>query len=235
MTAGHEPFAIGRVRTVLRGRVQPFGHSASAIAKLPLDGLVHVHALGLDGDEQAERRVHGGPDKALHCYPWAHYPVWRADLPRCSVLHAPGAFGENLSVEDIDEHGVCIGDHWCIGSMVCEVSQGRQPCFKLNLRFGVPDMAARVQTSLRAGWYLRVLEPGSLRAGDAILLVARPYPQHTIGSLLALVRDRVTDPTALASVLNLPLPPSWRKLFERRVQSGAVEDWSHRMDSLAEP
>lgn len=233
--AAHEPFAIGRVRAVLRGRVPPLGHSASAIAKQPVDGPVHVHALGLDGDEQADRRVHGGPDKALHCYPWAHYPAWRADIPGCGVLRAPGAFGENLCVEDLDEHGVCIGDRWRIGSVLCEVSQGRQPCFKLNLRFSVPDMAARVQNSLRAGWYLRVLEPGSLMAGDAILPVARPHPQHTIGGLLALIRDRVTDPTALAPVLDLPLPPSWRKLFERRAQSGAVEDWSRRMDGLAEP
>jgi MOSC domain-containing protein YiiM len=230
MMMAHEPFAIGRVRAVLRGRVQPLARSKSAIDKQSVDGSVHVHALGLAGDGQADRRVHGGPDKALHCYPWAHYPAWRMALPGCAVLHAPGAFGENLCIEGIDEHGVCIGDRWQIGSTLLEVCPGRQPCFKLNLRFGVPDMAARVQTSLRAGWYLRVLQPGCLMAGDAIVIVERPHTQHTIGALLALIRDRVTDPALISPVLELPLPPSWRKLFERRLQSGAVEDWSRRMD-----
>jgi MOSC domain-containing protein YiiM len=224
------PSSIGRVRAVLRGRVQPLARSTSAIDKQPVSGPVHVHGLGLDGDEQADRRVHGGLDKALHCYPWAHYPAWRTALPGCPVLRAPGAFGENLCVERIDEHGVCIGDRWQIGSTLLEVSQGRQPCFKLNLRLGAPDMAARVQASLRAGWYLRVLQPGSLMAGDAILLVERPHPQHTIGALLALIRDRVTDPALISPVLGLPLPPTWRKLFERRLQCGAVEDWSRRME-----
>jgi MOSC domain-containing protein YiiM len=222
--------AIGRMRAVLRGTVGPLGRTASAIDKRPVGGPVKVHELGLEGDEQADQRVHGGPDKALHCYPWAHHAAWCSELPGCALLQVPGAFGENLSVEGIDEHGVCIGDRWQIGSALVEVSQGRQPCFKLNLRFGVPDMAARVQTSLRAGWYVRVLQPGNLMAGDAILLVERPHPLHTLGAMLALIRDRVIDPALINSVLGLPLTPSWRKLFEQRMQSGAVEGWPRRMD-----
>jgi MOSC domain-containing protein YiiM len=87
-----------------------------------------------------------------------------------------------------------------------------------------------VQTSLRAGWYVRVLQPGNLMAGDAILLVERPHPLHNLGALLALIRDRVIDPALISPVLELPLTPSWRKLFEQRMQSGAVEGWSRRMD-----
>ena len=137
------------LRAVLRGTVQPLGRSSSAIDKRPVDGPVAVHALGLAGDEQADRRVHGGPDKALHAYAWAHHADWRAELPGNAWWGVPGAFGENLCVDGLDEHGVCIGDRWRVGSTTLVVTQGRQPCFKLNLRFGQADMAARVQATGR--------------------------------------------------------------------------------------
>ena len=188
-----------------------------------------VHHLGLDGDEQADRRVHGGEDKAIHCYAWEHYGAWRQELPACDLFSAPGAFGENLSIDGLNEGDTCIGDRWQIGSVIVNVVQGRQPCFKLNLRFGVDDMAARVQHSLRAGWYLRVEQPGEISAGDRVVLLDRPFPSYSIARLLGMIRDRETGQDVIAPVLDLPLPPAWRKLFERRLQSGQVEDWSSRM------
>ncbi len=217
------------VRAVLRGTTQPLGRHLSAIDKQPVTGPVRVLPLGLEGDEQADRRVHGGVDKALHCYAWHHYAHWRDELPACALLQAPGAFGENLSIDGLDETAVCIGDRWQIGSAIVVVSQGRQPCFKLNQRFGTPDMSARVQNSLRAGWYLRVEHSGALAAGDPLRLLDRPHPEHSVAALLALIRDRVTRPEQIEPVLQLPLPPSWRRLFEQRLQSGQVEDWSRRM------
>lgn len=219
------------VRAVLRGGVKPLGRTESAIDKRPVTGAVHVQALGLEGDKQADRRVHGGVDKALHCYAWHHYAAWRAELPGCALWDAPGAFGENLSIEGLDEHGVCIGDRWRIGTTITVVSQGRQPCFKLNLRFGVPDMAARVQNTLRAGWYLRIEQPGAVAARDSMTLLDRPHPGFTVAHLLALIRDRVTDPVLIEPVLRLPLPPSWHRLFEQRLRAQRVEDWSRRMES----
>lgn len=144
---------------------------------------------------------------------------------------APGAFGENLSIEGLDEHGVCIGDRWRIGTTITVVSQGRQPCFKLNLRFGVPGMAARVQNTLRAGCYLRIEQPGAVAARDSMTLLDRPHPGFTVAHLLALIRDRVTDPVLIEPVLRLPLPPSWHRLFEQRLRAQRVEDWSRRMES----
>lgn len=217
------------IRSVLIGQVQPLGHTTSGIAKHPVDGPQHVGPYGIDGDQQADRRVHGGEDKAVLCYAWSHYSSWRSALPDVPLLTRPGAFGENLSIEDMDEHSVCIGDRWRIGTALFAVTQGRQPCFKLNLRFGIPDMAMRVQTSLRAGWYLRVLDPGQVAAGDRCELIERPHPAHTVASLLALIRDRATNPDQLTDILNLPLPPSWRKLFESRYRSGLIEDWQKRM------
>lgn len=221
------------VRAVLRGSVQPLGRTTSGIDKHPVAGPVHVHALGLEGDQQADLRVHGGVDKAVHCYPWRHYAAWRSELPACERLAAPGAFGENLCLDGLDEHGVCIGDRWRIGAATVVVSQGRQPCFKLNLRFGVADMAARVQHTLRAGWYLSVESPGEVAAGDRAVLLDRPHPGFSVARLLALIRDRVTAPAEIEPVLQLPLPARWRRTFEQRLQSGLVEDWSRRLDGAS--
>ncbi len=218
------------IRAVLTGSVQPLGHTVSGIDKKPRHGPQRVEALGLVSDQQGDLKVHGGPDKALHCYAWHHYDYWRTRLPEQALLAAPGAFGENLSIDGADEHSVCIADRWRIGSTLLEVTQGRQPCYKLNLRFGVRTMAAQVQDTLRAGWYLRVLEPGTLAAGDAMELVERPHPRFTVAHLLALIRDRETRPELLTPLLALPLTPSWRRLFERRLQSQRTEDWSGRLE-----
>lgn len=227
---------LGQLRSVLAARAVPYtrANSRSAIDKQPLAGEVRVSTLGLDGDEQGDARVHGGPDKAIHCYPWAHYAGWRDELPGATAaarLGQPGAFGENFSLEPgLDEHGVCIGDEWAIGDALFEVSQGRQPCWKLNDRFAVPDMARRVQRSLRAGWYLRVSRPGVVKAGDAIELVARPHPDWTIARLLRVIDDRDCDPQTLRNLLTLPLTVSWEKLFRRRLENGCAESWQARMD-----
>jgi len=217
------------VRTVLTGAVRPLGHTTSGIDKRPREGTQRVEANGLVGDAQADLRVHGGPDKAVLCYAWHHYEAWRVDLPECALLAGPGAFGENFSVAGLDERSVCIGDRYDIGSARFIVTQGRQPCFKLNLRFGVPDMSLRVQNTGRTGWYLRVETPGEVCAGDAIALVDRPYPSHSIAELMGLIRTRELRPDVLRPLLALPLPPSWRKLFERRLESGATEDWTRRL------
>lgn len=217
------------VLAVLKGGIRALGPTLSGIDKAAVPGPQQVDRLGIVGDHQADLRVHGGEDKAVHCYAWSHYAYWRDVLPGNSLLEAPGAFGENLSMESMDERDVFIADRWRIGSAVFQVSQGRQPCFKLNLRFGTPDMAARVQETLRAGWYLRVLEPGCVMAGDRAELIERPCPSHSIADLLALIRDRDISPEHLAPVLRLPLTPSWRKLFERRLAKGSVEDWSRRL------
>ncbi len=221
----------GHVRQVLVGRAEAFARPGvtSAIAKQVAGQPVAVGELGLMGDEQADRRVHGGPDKAVHLYAWDHYDTWRQELATCKLLNEPGAFGENLSTAGLDETQVCIADHWRVGSAILEVSQGRQPCWKLNVRFGVDDMATRVQKTLRAGWYCRVVQPGVLVAGNAMVLVDRPYPEWNVARLLALIRDRECRANVIDEVLELPLTPSWRKLFSMRLQHGLAEDWGSRL------
>ena len=158
--------SIGQIHAVLRGRAVPCTRpdgspgGRSAIAKQPVAGPVQVGPEGLEGDEQGDRRVHGGPDKAVHQYALEHYAAWRADLGALPVLDAPGAFGENLASAGVTEATLCWGDRVRIGSVLLEVAQSRQPCWKLNLRFGHKDMARRLQDTGRTGWYWRVLEPG---------------------------------------------------------------------------
>lgn len=222
---------LGTVEAVLVGRAVAFARGRpSAIAKTPCLGPVGVGHTGLDGDEQGDTRFHGGPDKAVHAYAFEHYRPWANDLGPLPVLAAPGAFGENLSTLGVTEAGLCLGDRLRIGSSVFEISQARQPCWKLNERFGVPDMARRVQDTLRTGWYFRVLETGIVTAGDDIVLVARPHAAWPLARLMRLLYGSPPGPAALREALRLPLVPSWRQLIERRLETGMTEDWSTRID-----
>lgn len=222
---------LGQVTAVLRGIAVPFSSrpgSRSAIAKQAVAGPVRVDAAGVQGDEQGDTRIHGGPDKAVHQYPLDHYATWRSELGRLPMLGRPGAFGENIASTGMAEADLCWGDRVRMGSVLLEVTQTRQPCWKLNARFGLPDMALRLQRTGRTGWYYRVIEPGTVQAGDAIALVARPYPAWPLARVIELLYHRTLDAALLQELAQLPLPASWQKLVARRLEHGVVEDWSAR-------
>src|SRR3546814_350096 len=158
--------------------------------------------MGLAGDEQADRTVHGGIDKAIHHYPADHYDWWRGYLGDVPLLDAPGAFGENISTLGLDEENVFLGDRFRLGTALVEVTQARQPCWKLDHRFAAKGVMASVVKTRRSGWYYRVLEPGRVRAGDALDLVDRPYPGWPLASLFGLLiggeeKSRLADLPAL--------------------------------------
>lgn len=227
-----------RIRQLRIGRPVPFGPRGepSAIDKRPVAGPLRATATGLAGDAQGDPQRHGGPDKAIHAYPAAHYRAWAADLPTAADRFLPGAFGENLVIAGATEADICLGDRWRAGGVLLEVSQGRQPCWKLNLRFGRPDMARRVQDSGRTGWYFRVLEEGDLEAGQGARLVARPHPDWPLSRVAELLYRAPLDRAALAAFAALPgLPASWRRLAENRLASGRVEDWRPRLETPAGP
>ncbi len=224
---------LGVVRSVLTGRALPFARPgvSSAIAKQPRSGPVRLEANGFDGDEQGDRRMHGGPDKAVHLYAQEHYPGWIDELGALPVFSAPGAFGENLATSGVLEHDVCLGDELRVGSAVLQVSQARQPCWKLNHRFGIRDMARRVQDSGRTGWYCRVLRAGEVKAGDSFELVDRPFPDWPLSRLLELLYRSRAEESAQVLAAGLPLVPSWQRLFERRMSTQRIEDWHARLGS----
>ncbi|MGH7994953.1 MAG: MOSC domain-containing protein [Opitutaceae bacterium] len=208
--------------TVLTGRAVPYTRpgSRSAIDKRPVDGPVKVTKLGLDGDEQGDRVAHGGPDKAVLMYAFEHYAIWREELGPRLILDAPGAFGENLSAVGLTERNACLGDLLRIGGALLEISQPRQPCWKLADRFGVPDMALRVAAKRRTGWYLRILEEGLIASGDGVSLTSRPFPAWPIRRLIELLEPHPVDRNELNAALALPLVPGWRKPVEARLQRG---------------
>ena len=148
----------------------------SAIAKAPVAGPVPVGRLGLEGDEQADLRHHGGVDKALHHYPVEHYAVMAQAWPQCAAMLGAGVLGENISTSGMTEHEVCIGDIFRLGGARVQVSQPRSPCWKIDLRLKVDDASRFVEAAGITGWYYRVLAPGMVGAGDEIALLERPNP-----------------------------------------------------------
>lgn len=152
----------------------------SAIHKQAVGGSINVDWLGLEGDDQAERRLHGGNDKAVYAYPIEHYGFWsqqrsanRQDMTNISPL-AYGALGENLTTEGLLETDLWIGDRLAIGSVILEVSEPRHPCFKFNVKMGFAQASKAMIHSGFSGCYLRVIQPGVLAAGDAIAVIAGP-------------------------------------------------------------
>jgi MOSC domain-containing protein YiiM len=188
----------------------------SAIIKNPVEGPVYLSLLGLEGDAQADQRVHGGADRAANVYPVEHYQFWRSDP--ALVQMTGGAFGENLTTEGLLEDTVCIGDVYRIGEATVEVSQPRGPCFKLNRRWHSDDLMERAVKNGRVGWYFRVRDPGKVSAGDAIHLLERRYTRWTIARLWALHLDS-TDKDALRDLLGLPaLSENWRSSVRKKLK-----------------
>ncbi|MDO5605096.1 MAG: MOSC domain-containing protein [Paracoccus sp. (in: a-proteobacteria)] len=233
--AAHDPADPACV-ILLTGRAAPLGDSGrpSAIAKTPVAGPLILGPEGLAGDEQADRRVHGGTEKALHHYPADHYPSWLAELGPLPALTRPGGFGENLSAHGLTETTVAVGDIFRLGRALIQVSQGRQPCWKLNHRFGIPDMARRVQQTGRTGWYYRTLEPGTVTSGDRLELVDRLAPDWPLARLWRALYVDVMNLSELRAIAALEvLADGWRKHAARRVASGEVEDWRPRLEGRA--
>ena len=208
---------VASVLAVHVGRARPLGPEGvpSGFVKSAVAGAVPVRALGLEGDEQADLRVHGGVDKAVYGYALSNYPRWQADFPAHAALFAPGGFGENLAIDGLDESGVCIGDVHAIGTAQLIVSQPRQPCFKLALRFNDEQVVHAMVGNGRSGWYYRVARDGVVRAGDDVRCVERPNPGWTIARFVAGASRRTFSPSEWAELRSLAgLAQSWRERAE---------------------
>lgn len=203
------------VLALLAGKAVPFARGEkSAIAKTPLEGRVRIGFLGIEGDEQADLSVHGGPDKALHHYPSDHYAYWGTLAVDHPLLNAPGAFGENISTWGLSEEDVCIGDRFRLGSALIEISQGRQPCWKQGARMEWTTLPALIVRERRSGWYYRVVEEGEAQAGDDLVLLERPHPEWTVKRVFGLLvaGDHKREPAALPELARLePLFSGWRQ------------------------
>jgi MOSC domain-containing protein YiiM len=218
---------------VFTGQIAPLGdrQRPSAIARTPHHGLIRVTRLGLTGDHHGDPEHHGGPHKALHHYPADHYATWRAELPPDTpALGAPAPVGENLSTLGLTEPDVCLRDLFRLGTALVQVTQSRQPCWKLSARFGVSGLARRFQTTGRTGWYYRVLEEGHLQAGDTLTLHERPEPSWPLSRVHRALYLDPLDRSTLEALSSVPdLPPDWQRMLQRRLDTHQVEDWAPRL------
>ena len=184
---------------------------------VPVGERLRLDRINLDGDAQADLKNHGGPDKAVCCYAAEHYPAWRAALGKSEAEFPYGAFGENWTLDDMTEDTICIGDVYTIGTARVQVSQPRMPCWKLGRRWERPGLPLEVSGSGKTGYYLRVLEPGEVGAGDALTLVERPLPEWPVARVNAAMYVAKDDADLADALSRLPLlAEAWRRPFRRR-------------------
>ena len=235
-TAIRHPVLQTKIAELRTGRVKPLGAGGvrSAIDKNVHSGPLKVGREGLVGDEQADRNFHGGPEKAVLHYAIENYDAWHAD-GYDSALFRPGAFGENVVSRGLNETNICIGDIFEAGSAILQVSQPRQPCFKLNHRFQLPGMARRVQQTGRTGWYYRVLTPGTIEAGEDVRLIDRQHPEWTLRRVQHHLYVDMLNEKALSELVALDdLSEPMRQILGGRLRSSTPESWDARLIGIDE-
>lgn len=215
---------------VFTGRVSEYeGSRPSAIAKLQVEGELELTELGLVGDEQAEKKIHGGPDRALCHYPREHYAEWARAFPEQAELFCAPAFGENLSTEGLTEKNVYIGDIFRWGEALIQVTQPRSPCFKLNYHFGISDMSSQMQNSGKVGWLYRVISAGKVSSEQPLALVSR-LSDVSVYDAAAIAWHLPFDDEQYHRLLSAAgLSVSWTRTMQKRRIKGQIEDNSRRL------
>ena len=210
----------GWVRSVNVGSIRTIAHAertvTTAIFKQPVEGRVGVHGVNMDGDDQADRRVHGGPDRAVYAYATEDLEWWASELDR-AVL--PGSMGENLTTAGVEVTEAVVGERWRVGSTLLEVASPRGPCFKLGIAMGDGRFAPRFAEAGRPGAYLRVREEGDIGAGDPIDVVERPTHGVTVGLIAQAFHD---DHRLACQLLRAPaLSDEWRLWAYEHARGGS--------------
>jgi len=189
---------------------------STGIFKTPVSGPTLVRCTNLDGDQQADLRVHGGPEKAVYAYPHQHYAGWKTDFPQFD--YPLGTFGENLTIAGLDERELHIGDRFRAGECELLVTQPRMPCFKLGIRFGDPKMVKYFLDRRQPGVYFSVTKEGLVKAGDDLTLLQKSDSQLTVLDIVRLYAFDKTDQQGLTLAANDPhLPQSWREYFAEKL------------------
>lgn len=211
-----------KVHSLAVGEPVIYDWGTSGIRKIPVDGPLSVLKTGIAGDGQADLKNHGGPDKALCCYPSEHYSYWSERLERKLRAHS---FGENVSLQGATEDEVCIGDIYECGSLLLQVSQPRRPCWKLARFHDQKELALWVQESGKTGWYARILKPGSIVSGARLALYERPFPEWTLTLANHLIYDKKADPSLLRELSGVDaLSQSWRDSLQKKLWGQAPPD-----------
>lgn len=212
---------IGILQSVQVGRPQRYGGVGAEDAmerpwetsffRVPSAEPRWLYPTHLEGNAQADTQNHGRPDQAVLLYAAAHYPVWRTELGRTEI--GPGGFGENFTVDGLTEETACIGDTYAIGEARIQVTGPRYPCWKIERRWGVAGLTARVAATGRTGWYCRVTREGLIEPGMPVTLVERPYPEWTVALTNDFGHYRSRDVVTAQALAACPLLNEWWQLL----------------------
>ncbi|WP_310475919.1 MOSC domain-containing protein [Sandarakinorhabdus sp.] len=212
--------ARGIITQLRIGRPQVLaGHRMlSAYRRQPVAGPVAVHALGLEGDQVGNTRVHGGPEKAIYAYPVSGYAAWIAEFPALADRFHIGAMGENLAVDGVDETSLCLGDIVRCGTATLQIAQIREPCSTFAAAMGTTRVVKAMTRSGRCGWYFRVLNGGHIAPGDGHDVIERPNPAWPISRFTPIAAGKAGRHEELAELTALPgLSAYWRAKLTRRL------------------
>lgn len=224
--------STGIIKEIFTGKVTTYGDNReenkldqeweTAAFKTPITESIFLDTLGLKGDEQADKKHHGGVDKALFVYARKHYEDWSVELGK---EVKPGANGENISVVGMDESLVCIGDVYMLGKAQIEITQPRRPCWKPARRLRDVEFAKKVEATGRTGWYFKVLVPGEIKPGDTFILLERKYPNWTIEKINDVLYKYTDNIGLMERLCDVEiLPTSFRELFTKRLKGEQVDD-----------
>lgn len=214
------------------GGIRPLPESGrpTGMYKQPVKNPVELGHEGFAGDQQADRRVHGGPDKAVHLYPATHYARLAARFPDASAQLVVGSIGENISTGDLDEGDVRLGDIWQLGTARLQVCQPRSPCWKIDERYGCDGMAQFIAEQRLTGWYWRVLTPGLVAPGDPLLLEQRDPAVFSLGEAMLLWQEHRPPLAAMEKLAATPgIADNWRTKIVNRL------DWLRKHANQTPP
>ena len=207
----------------------------TAINKQKVKGTLFLSETGFTGDECADIRHHGGPDRAIHHYPEEHYQYWKKRYPGVHKSWLAPGMGENISTRGFTENNVCIGDRFSLGTAVIEISQPRSPCFKLNRKWGIESFSADMQKLGYCGWLYRVIEEGTVTAEDQLFFMERPEQSISVQEVSDIFFNTPMDEEKLTRLLKLDnLSASWTDKIKKRLETGKLENWSFRLAGTAD-
>lgn len=206
----------------------------TGMLKHRVSGPVRLQRHNLEGDGQADLVHHGGLDKAVSAYPSEHWFHWHGVLPTHQLTG--GAFGENFTLQGLTEEDACIGDVFSMGSAVVQISQPRQPCWKLARRWQCKDLALQVEQTGFTGWYFRVLQEGLVETNAVLRLVERPFPEWTIATANQIMHHERDNHIAAEHLSRCPLlSASWQQTLRQRVQHQTGPDPQQRRRGDSQP
>ena len=223
----------GKIHTLYKGRVKTVGNPEAkskmdqqwetGAFKSETDEPIFLSEEGLKGDECADKKNHGGAEKALFAYSLAHYDKWQRELGNPDIK--AGGNGENIAVMHMDETTVHIGDIYELGEAAIQVSQPRRPCWKPARRHQDIDLAKKIEDTGRTGWYFRVLKEGNIQAGDTFKLIERPCPEWTIARMNEVLYHNRGNIGLMENLRDSEYtPPSWKSTLDKLLAGEQIDD-----------